>query len=354
MRERLEAVEARYEELTRELSRPRGGLRPCPASGPGEAAPRARGGGERLPAVPEGAGDAEEARALAKDEQDGETRRGTSAGRGAGRGRSPGAGGAAGDPPPAQGPERREERHRGDPAGAGGQEAALFAADLLGMYHRYAEARSWKTEILSSSLRTSGDSKRSWWGSRGRGVLAAEARVRRAPGCADPGDRVRRAHPHLDRHGGRPARGGGGRGGHTRGGRGRPGVPVLGAGRPVGEHDGLGGSPYPQAHRDRHQRPGGALPAAEQGRRPTATSGPGCCSWSRSGSTRRSRGPASTGGHGGAGREDPNLQFPAEPGHRPSHRAHVAPVAGDPGRPARRVRRRLAGQGALEQLAAQT
>jgi peptide chain release factor 1 len=33
-------------------------------------------------------------------------------------------------------------------AGAGGEEAALFAADLLRMYARYAERRGWKTEIL--------------------------------------------------------------------------------------------------------------------------------------------------------------------------------------------------------------
>jgi peptide chain release factor 1 len=36
-------------------------------------------------------------------------------------------------------------------AGTGGDEAALFAADLLRMYLRYAEARRWKTEILSTS-----------------------------------------------------------------------------------------------------------------------------------------------------------------------------------------------------------
>jgi peptide chain release factor 1 len=36
-------------------------------------------------------------------------------------------------------------------AGAGGQEAALFAADLYRMYTRYAEARGWKTETLDSS-----------------------------------------------------------------------------------------------------------------------------------------------------------------------------------------------------------
>src|SRR5215470_8113381 len=36
-------------------------------------------------------------------------------------------------------------------AGAGGQESALFAADLFRMYSRYAEARGWKFENLDSS-----------------------------------------------------------------------------------------------------------------------------------------------------------------------------------------------------------
>jgi peptide chain release factor 1 len=36
-------------------------------------------------------------------------------------------------------------------AGAGGEEAGLFAGDLYRMYTRYADRRSWKTEILSSS-----------------------------------------------------------------------------------------------------------------------------------------------------------------------------------------------------------
>ncbi|MDD2442977.1 MAG: peptide chain release factor 1 [Desulfotomaculaceae bacterium] len=34
-------------------------------------------------------------------------------------------------------------------AGTGGEEAALFAADLFRMYSRYAEGRGWKTEILN-------------------------------------------------------------------------------------------------------------------------------------------------------------------------------------------------------------
>ena len=36
-------------------------------------------------------------------------------------------------------------------AGTGGDEAALFAADLFRMYSRYAERQRWKTEVMSSS-----------------------------------------------------------------------------------------------------------------------------------------------------------------------------------------------------------
>lgn len=36
-------------------------------------------------------------------------------------------------------------------AGSGGEEAALFAATLFNMYHRYAELKSWRFEILSIS-----------------------------------------------------------------------------------------------------------------------------------------------------------------------------------------------------------
>ena len=37
-------------------------------------------------------------------------------------------------------------------AGTGGEEAALFAADLLRLYLKYAELRKWKTEILSRNI----------------------------------------------------------------------------------------------------------------------------------------------------------------------------------------------------------
>jgi peptide chain release factor 1 len=44
-------------------------------------------------------------------------------------------------------------------AGAGGEEASLFAADLYRMYARYAERRRWRVDVLSTSESTSGGFK---------------------------------------------------------------------------------------------------------------------------------------------------------------------------------------------------
>ena len=44
-------------------------------------------------------------------------------------------------------------------AGTGGEEAALFAADLFRMYSRYAEIKGWKVELLSESASESGGLK---------------------------------------------------------------------------------------------------------------------------------------------------------------------------------------------------
>jgi peptide chain release factor 1 len=57
-------------------------------------------------------------------------------------------------------------------AGAGGDEAALFAAELFRMYLRYAELRRWKTEILSSSETGLGGNKEASVAVSGRGVFA--------------------------------------------------------------------------------------------------------------------------------------------------------------------------------------
>src|SRR5580693_5961930 len=57
-------------------------------------------------------------------------------------------------------------------AGTGGDEAALFAGDLLGMYQRYCGLQGWKTEILSLSESDLGGFKEATLEVAGRGVYA--------------------------------------------------------------------------------------------------------------------------------------------------------------------------------------
>ncbi len=57
-------------------------------------------------------------------------------------------------------------------AGEGGEEAALFAADLYRMYTRYAERHRWKTEILSQSDSEKGGFKEIIFRVAGRGAYS--------------------------------------------------------------------------------------------------------------------------------------------------------------------------------------
>jgi peptide chain release factor 1 len=57
-------------------------------------------------------------------------------------------------------------------AGTGGDEAALFAADLFRMYARYADTRGWKTEIISESDSALGGYKEVIASITGRGVFS--------------------------------------------------------------------------------------------------------------------------------------------------------------------------------------
>lgn len=57
-------------------------------------------------------------------------------------------------------------------AGAGGDEAALFASELYRMYTRYAERNRWKTEILSSSFTDIGGVKEIVFVIEGRGAYS--------------------------------------------------------------------------------------------------------------------------------------------------------------------------------------
>ena len=57
-------------------------------------------------------------------------------------------------------------------AGTGGEEAALFAADLLRMYSRYAERNGWKVEIVDAHATDIGGFKEVVAGIEGRGVYS--------------------------------------------------------------------------------------------------------------------------------------------------------------------------------------
>lgn len=57
-------------------------------------------------------------------------------------------------------------------AGAGGDEAALFAGDLFRMYSRYAERQGWKIEILSSNILDLGGIKEINFAIQGQGAYS--------------------------------------------------------------------------------------------------------------------------------------------------------------------------------------
>jgi peptide chain release factor 1 len=57
-------------------------------------------------------------------------------------------------------------------AGTGGDEAALFAADLFRMYSRFAERQGWKMDVMSTSDSTSGGLKEVIASIEGRGVYS--------------------------------------------------------------------------------------------------------------------------------------------------------------------------------------
>jgi peptide chain release factor 1 len=80
-------------------------------------------------------------------------------------------------------------------AGTGGDEAALFAGDLLRMYQRYAETRGWKVEIISASASEIGGFKEVVASVTGTGVFAklkfesGVHRVQRVP-ATESGGRI--------------------------------------------------------------------------------------------------------------------------------------------------------------------
>ncbi|CAM5487081.1 Peptide chain release factor 1 [Streptomyces griseomycini] len=161
-------------------------------------------------------------------------------------------------------------------AGAGGDESALFAGDLLRMYLRYAERVGWKTEIIDATESELGGYKDVQVAVKTKGgqgateprpgrLGPAEVRGRRAPRAARPGHRVPGPHPHLG--GGRP-RDPRGRGDRRRDQPQRPAhrrVPVLRTRRPVGQHHRLRRAHHAHPDRCRRLLPEREEPAPEQG-----------------------------------------------------------------------------------------
>jgi peptide chain release factor 1 len=82
-------------------------------------------------------------------------------------------------------------------AGTGGDEAALFAGDLLRMYTRYAEGQGWKVEMISASTSEAGGYKEVVAGIAGKGVFAF--RSPKAAAASTPAPRPSRCCPRRKR-----------------------------------------------------------------------------------------------------------------------------------------------------------
>ena len=226
-------------------------------------------------------------------------------------------------------------------AGTGGDEAALFAADLFRMYSYYADAQKWKIEIMSSSPTGIGGFKEIISSITGKGVYArlryesGVHRVQRVP-VTEAGGRIHTStasvavlpeveeteieiNPNDLR------------------------IDVMRVRRPrraERQHHRLRGAHHAPALGDRRALPGREEPAQEQGQgaadpaRPPVRGGGGA-------QARRARaGAQEPDRHRGAGGEDPHVQLPAEPRDGSPHQPHpVQAGRGDEGGD-RGVRRR--------------
>ena len=141
--------------------------------------------------------------------------------------------------------------------GTGGDEAAIFAGDLLRMYTKFVEKRGWKYEINSASEGSSGGFKEVVMKrDRRRRVRRVEVRVGRAPRTARAADRDAGTRPYVGRIGGRTARSRGVRSGdqYERCAQGY--FLCVGSRRPVCQYDLFGHPPDPYPDRYRRAVPG--------------------------------------------------------------------------------------------------
>jgi protein subunit release factor A len=227
-------------------------------------------------------------------------------------------------------------------AGTGGDEAALFAGDLLRMYQRYAEGRGWRFEIISASPSEVGGYKEVIASVAGSGVFArlkfesGVHRVQRVP-VTESGGRI-----------------------HTSAAT----VAVLPEAedvdvqiddkdlridvrprRPIGQHHRQRRPDHPPAHRPRRHPAGREVAAQEQGQGIEGAAHPPLRARARAarlGAGRRAQVDGRLGRPLGA---DPHLQFPAGAGHRPPHQSDPPPPARNPRRPVGRADRRAERRG---------
>ena len=205
-------------------------------------------------------------------------------------------------------------------AGTGGEEAALFAADLYRMYTRFAESKGWKVEELSRNESGVGGMREVVALIRGEGAYSrlrfesGTHRVQRVPLTESQGrihtsaatvavlpeaEEVEAAH----RREGPPLRR----------------LPLFGTRRAERQHDGLGRAGHPLADRVGRHLPGRKKPAQEQGEgdedplRPSARHGDPKADGRARGREEK------PGGDRRPERADPHLQFSPGPRDGPPH-----------------------------------
>ncbi len=92
-------------------------------------------------------------------------------------------------------------------AGAGGEEAALFAHSLVRMYTMYVQSRGWEMELLNLNETELGGTKEAVLRSMAGALQPPQVRERCPPGAACTGNGDAGPHPYFDGHRGRDAAG---------------------------------------------------------------------------------------------------------------------------------------------------
>ena len=209
-------------------------------------------------------------------------------------------------------------------AGTGGSEAALFAADLHRMYTRYVENLGLKIEPMDSSPSELGGLKEAVFRVSGESVFrrlryeSGVHRVQRVPATEAQG----RIHTSTATVAVLARGGGSGTRTEARGTADR-GLPCGRSRRSGRQHDGFrrAGAPHPNGHH--RALPGRPQPDQEQGTRAQHPARPPARTQAGRGGSRLQRAPQEPDRQRRPGGENPHVQFPAKPRHRPPHQRHA-------------------------------